>query len=202
MTWYVVRHTNKEKGSFYNERLRHQDQPISAEGREAARRLVSYFAGKPIAAMYVSGYLRTSQTAAAVAESLQLKPVIDERLNEIDNGPLDSMSEEEFRKAYPQEYAAYSSRTADFRFPEGETGQEVRERIISFVEEKRPQHAGEDVLIIAHDGLIRSWMCWLMELPVYRRGDFQVDYCGIMELAYQEEYGRWKLIRYNQTCCG
>ncbi len=138
MTWYVVRHANKEKGNFYNERLRHQDQPISAEGREAAGRLVSFFAGKPIAAMYVSGYLRTSQTAAAVAESLQLKPVIDERLNEIDNGPLDSMSEEEFRKTYPEEYAAYRSRNADFRFPGGETGQEVRERIISFVEEKRP----------------------------------------------------------------
>ncbi len=92
------------------------------------------------------------------------------------------------------------ARTADFRFPGGETGQEVRDRIIAFAEEKQRQHAGEDILIVGHDGLIRAWMCHLMERPVYRRADFQIDFCGLMEIDYQEEYGRWKLIRFNQAC--
>ena len=29
MTVYIIRHAHKEKGDFYNPRLRHQDEPIS-----------------------------------------------------------------------------------------------------------------------------------------------------------------------------
>jgi broad specificity phosphatase PhoE len=200
MTWYVVRHARKEQGDFYNPSLRHQDEPLSAEGREQARKLAGYMAEKPISAIYVSAYVRTLQTAACTAEQLGINPVIDARLNEIDNGLVGAMSEAEFGVAYPVEYAAYMRRSADFRFPGGETGTEVRERIAAFEREKRVQHAGQDILVVAHDGLIRSWMCYLMELPVYRRADFQIDFCGLMEIDYQEEYGRWKLIRFNHPC--
>ena len=67
------------------------------------------------------------------------------------------------------------------------------------MEEKRRQHAGQDILVVSHEGLIRLWMCTLMGLPVYRRGDFSIDFCGLLETDYQPEYERWKLIRFNQA---
>ena len=200
MTWYVLRHAAKEPGNFHNPQLRHQDEPLSAEGRQAAQNLVAYFAHKPIAAIYVSAYQRTWQTIAAVADQLQLTPVVDERLNEIDNGLVDEMTEQEFQRAYPEVWPAYVARTADFRFPGGETGMEVAARIKAFMDEKRAQHAGDDILLVSHEGLIRQMMCTVLGLPVYRRGDFRVDLCGLTELTYQAEYGRWKLLRFNQTC--
>jgi broad specificity phosphatase PhoE len=185
---------------FHNPRLRHQDQPLSARGRQDAQKLVTLFADKPIAAIYVSAYQRTWQTVSGVAEQLQLTPVIDERLNEIDNGLVDEMTEREFEQTYPEVWQAYIARTADFRFPGGESGTEAQERVRDFFEEKLHQHKDSDILLISHEGLIRQMMCYVMGLPVYRRGDFRVNLCGLTELSYLEEHGRWRLLRFNQTC--
>ncbi|CAG1011612.1 alpha-ribazole phosphatase [Anaerolineales bacterium] len=200
MTWYILRHAEKERGGFHNSQLKHQDQPLSEKGRQDSQKLVNLFADKPLAAIYVSAYQRTWQTAACVAEHLQLTPVIDARLNEIDNGLVDEMTEQEFREAYPEVWKAYVARTADFHFPGGESGAEVQARIKDFFDEKLSQHKGADLLIVSHDGWIRQMMCYVMGLPVYRRGDFRVNLCGLTELRYQEEIERWKLLRFNQTC--
>jgi broad specificity phosphatase PhoE len=199
MTWYVLRHAEKEQGNFHNPQLRHQDQPLSTRGRQDAQKLVYIFADKPITAIYVSTYQRTWQTVAHVAEQLQLTPVVDARLNEIDNGLVDEMTESQFEQSYPDVWQAYETRKADFQFPGGESGAEVQERIRDFFEEKLRQHMDSDILLVTHEGLIRQMMCYVMGLPVYRRGDFRVNLCGLTELSYQKEYGRWRLLRFNQT---
>ncbi len=197
MTFYILRHAHKEKGDFFNSKLRHQDEPLIEAGMEAARRLADDFAGRQITAVYISAYLRTAQTAGELARQVGLTPVVDERLNEIDNGRFDGMTEEQIAQAFPEEWAAFKRRERDCRFPGGETGQEAQDRIAAFIEEKRQQHDGQNVVVVSHEGLIRIWMCRLMELPPYRRGDFSVDFCGLMEIEWQEDYGRWKLNRFN-----
>jgi broad specificity phosphatase PhoE len=199
MTWYILRHAEKERGDFHNPHLRHQDRPLSDKGRQEAQKWAGYFTDKAITAIYVSGYIRTRQTIQPAAEGLQIVPVVDERLNEIDNGRVDEMTEEQFRQAYPEEWKAYCARTADFRYPGGETGAEAQSRIMDFVAEKRLEHPGENIVVVSHDGLIRLWVCSILGLPVYRRGDIQMDLCGLTEVSYQEEFGRWKLIRFNQV---
>jgi broad specificity phosphatase PhoE len=199
MTWYILRHGEKEQGNFHNPQLGHQDQPLSAKGRQDAQKLVTVFADKPIAAIYVSKYQRTWQTAAYVAEQLQLTPIVDKRLNEIDSGLVDEMTEHEFERTYPDVWQAYVARTADFRFPGGESGTDVQERLRVFFEEKLSRHKDSDILLVTHEGLIRQMMCYVMGLPVYRRGDFRVNLCGLTELSYQEEHARWRLLRFNQT---
>lgn len=199
MTIYMIRHAEKQRGDFYNPLLRHQDEPISQNGREQARRLWSYFCDKEISAIYISAYLRTSQTIEYVAGQSGIASVIDERLNEIDNGYFDQLSEEEIKQKYPDIWNAYHARSTDFRFPGGETGEEVRARIASFLEEKRSIHAEQNIIVVCHEALIRLLTCYVMDLPVYKRWNFYVDFCGIMEISYQQEYKTWKLIRFNHT---
>jgi broad specificity phosphatase PhoE len=199
-TWYIIRHAEKETGDFFNPRLRHQDEPINPLGQQTAQRLAGYFADKSIAAVYVSAYRRTWQTAEPVARQFHLTPVVDERLNEIDNGRLDGMSDQAIQQTYPEVWQAFVERAYDFRFPDGETGAEAQQRIVSFLEEKRRRHSDENVIAVCHEALIRLWMCTLLNLPVYRRWDFRIDFGGIVEIAYQPDYDSWKLIRFNQTC--
>jgi broad specificity phosphatase PhoE len=199
MKWYFLRHGDKEAGDFYNPHLRHQDRPLSEEGWQAARALTGYFTDKAITEIYVSGYQRTRQTIQPLADVLVLVPVLDERLNEIDNGLVDEMTALEFQQAYPVEWESFRSRRADFRYPGGETGLEAQSRIVDFVDEKIRQHPGRNILIASHDGLIRLWMCHVLGLPVYRRMDFQVDLCGLTEVDYLEDEQRWKLVRFNQA---
>jgi len=196
-TVHIIRHAEKVKGEFYNPNLKHQDEPISANGKLESEKLWSYFSGKSVAAIYISEYLRTAQTAEYVAGRLGLTPVIDKRLNEIDNGLFETLSADEVQNQYPVEWRAFRERKQDFRFPEGETGEEARARIADILEEKRIAHENGNVLFFCHEGLIRILMCHIMGLPVYLRGNFQVDFCGIMEILYQPEYGKWKLVRFN-----
>lgn len=200
MTLYIVRHADKEKGDFTNPRLPLQDPPISQTGEEQARNLLRFFVDREIAYIYVSAYQRTGQTIAFVAEHFGLTPVVDGRLNEIDIGLFEMATEDEVREKFPVEWQAYRKRSSDFRFPEGESGEEAQKRIVEFLEEKRELHGDENVVVVNHDGLIRTLMCYVMNIPVTSRWNFYVDFCGITEITYQPDYGTWRLIRFNQTC--
>ena len=197
-TCYIIRHAEKEKGDFYNPHLRHQDEPISQKGREEARKLWSYLCNKEIEAIYISGYLRTAQTIEYVAQQSGITAVIDERLNEIDNSSIEGMTDEAIRETYPDIWNGFRDRSSDFRFPEGETGEEAKARIAGFLAEKQQIHQNENIVVVSHEGLIRLLICHIMNIPVYERWNFHFDFCGIMEIMYQPDHNDWKLIRFNQ----
>lgn len=197
-TFYILRHAHKEFGGYYNPELRHQDEPITAEGREAAKRLWSFFCEKEISGIYISRYLRTAQTIEYVANQLQITPVVDERLNEVDNGLFEKISDHEIQQTYPDLWQAFRERKQDFRFPEGETGEEARKRIAEFLDEKRNEHSGQNMIVVCHEALVRLTACHILGLPVYSRWNFRVDFCGIMEIKYQPDYQNWQMVRFNQ----
>ena len=199
-TIYFLRHAEKLWGGHFDAALRHQNEPLSPIGVQTAERLAAYFADRSIAAIYISEYLRTRQTIAHTAQQLALTPVVDARLNEVDNGLFDGMTDEAIQQTYPDVWTAFIERKSDFRFPEGETGEEVRQHISTFLDEKRQQHAKETIIAVAHDGLIRLLMCTILRLPVHQRWDFRIDFAGIVEITYQPNYNTWKLIRFNQVC--
>ncbi len=194
----IVRHTNKaEDLAYYNERLRHQDFPITGEGEENALRLAKYFAAHPVRKIFISEYLRTAQTATPVAAQLGVTPVVDARLNEIHNGIIEQLTDEEIIARYPEFWRDFMSGATDVRFPEGETGEEVRARQADLLKDLIAQD--EDCLLISHEGYIRLLLCHILGLPVYRRRLFHIDFCGITELLYDQETGAWKVLRVNHT---
>jgi broad specificity phosphatase PhoE len=199
MTIFLLRHGDKAEGDYHNPLLKHQDPPLSDKGREQSIAVANYFRQTPIASIYVSSYIRTLQTAQPMAELKQIPPIKDRRLNEIDNGYIHEMSEQEFEKEYPAVWKQYVARTADFRFPGGETGQEVRSRLSEFLEEKLKMHGKDNILIVSHDGLIRVCMTYILDIPVYRRSDFKIDLCGMTQVDYQSDVNRWKLFAFNKS---
>lgn len=199
MTIYLLRHGDKAKGNYPHPILSHLDQPLSEIGREQAEAVARYFSQTPLSAIYISEYIRTLQTAQPTAELKQIQMIEDPRLNEIDNGDVGQMTEQEFRIAYPEIWKQYDARTADFRFPGGESGEDVRARISGFLEEKLKLHGTDNILIVSHDGLIRVCMTYLLDIPVYRRGDFKVELCGLTQFEYQDDVNRWKLLSFNKN---
>jgi broad specificity phosphatase PhoE len=103
---------------------------------------------------------------------------------------IDGMNEQEFKDAYPDVWKQYDARIADFRFPGGEMGQDVRARISEFLEEKLNIHEKENLLIFSHDGLIRVCKTYLFDIPVYRRSDFKIDLCGLTQFEYLSDISR------------
>ncbi|WP_459477022.1 histidine phosphatase family protein [Clostridium saccharoperbutylacetonicum] len=197
MRIFISRHGDKIRGRYYNESLKHQDGPLTEKGEISAKRLIEFFDHIEIKRIIVSEYLRTCQTAKYIAENKCITVETDSRLNEIDNGIIESMDEEEIIQKYPEFWRDFNSHTMDVRFPEGETGEEVKLRQKSFLDELIQRD--EDVFIVSHEGYIRLLICHLLDIPVYKRYMFQVDMCGIMEFEYNKSTEEWKIIRFNYT---
>ncbi|MEJ2606561.1 MAG: histidine phosphatase family protein [Anaerolineales bacterium] len=197
MKFYVVRHADKARGDFHNPQLRHNDQPISALGRRQAAKLKRYFGKRRVDAIYVSEYLRTGQTIRSLAKKRGIVPLVDPRLDEIDIGIVEYLSDEEIPLQYPEVWRALVDQDRDFRWPEGETGSEALARIAAFVDEKKMTDVG-NILVVTHDGLIRLLVCHVLDLAVYQRFNLKVDTASVTEIDWDETDRRWKLIRFNQ----
>ena len=196
MKFYFVRHADKAKGDYFNPQLRHDDQPISEFGRKQASKIKKYFQKHAIKSIYISEYIRTEQTARPLARMFEIAPIVDHRLNEIDIGIIDGLSDDEIREKYPEVWNASQDRNRDFRWPEGETGSEAQERIVSFINEQVNQEGS--ILIVTHDGIIRLLISYILGLPVYRRFSLQVDTASVTEIEWDRGKSSWKLIRVNQ----
>jgi broad specificity phosphatase PhoE len=197
MKIFVSRHGDKICGGYYNESLKHQDEPLSEKGEIMARNLIDFLAHVDIKRIIVSEYLRANQTAKYIAEYKGIPVEKDKRLNEIDNGKIDSLNDEEIIEKYPEFWSDFNSHTMDVRFPGGETGEEVKLRQKSLLNELTQRD--EDVLLVSHQGYIRLLLCHLLDIPVYKRHQFKVDMCGITELEYDKAANEWKIIRFNYT---
>jgi len=197
VTVFLVRHGHKAAGDFRDPRLRLNDQPLSPWGRRQARRLSRWLRGRGVAAIAVSEYRRTAETARPLARRLGVTPVVDPRLDEIDIGRLDGLSDEEVRVRFPEAWRASEERSADFRWPGGETGAEALGRIAGFMREQEARTS--DLLVVAHDGIIRLFVCHVLGIPVWRRFGMKIDHAGITELAWDPARRRWDLIRFNQV---
>lgn len=197
MKIYIVRHGEKKSGAYFNHYLGHKDQPLSDAGEKSAKKLVDYFKQMTIKKIIASEYLRTFETAYYVALDKGLEVVRDKRLNEIDNGLIDMLSVEEIQLKYPEFWSDFMQASKDVRFPGGETGEEVRLRQNDLLNELI--QAGEDTILFSHEGYMRLLMCTILDLPVYKRRLFKVDFCGIIELEYHTELKAWQILKCNQT---
>ncbi len=196
MKLYFLRHAERDtSGDFFNPALGHQDNPLTERGLAQARALPAAFAGKEIASLRISAYRRTALTAAPLAEARCLEPIVDARLNEIDNGVIETLSPEEIRAAYPDFWEAYRSRTSDYRFPGGESGAEVKARQDALLAELTAR--GEDAVLVSHEGYIRLLLCNVLGLPVYHRGRFRIDFCSTTELEYDGDRGDFRVVAVN-----
>lgn len=196
MKFHLVRHGDKASGDYTNPRFRHQDQPLSDLGRQQANRLRDYLVTRPVAAIYTSEYIRTEQTARPLAEALQITPLVDARLNEIDNGLIEGLTDEQVGERFPEVWAAVLDGDRDFQWPGGESGAGAQRRIVEFIHQHRDEEG--EMVVIAHDGIIRLLVCHILKMPVYHRFSLQLNTAGITEIEWDPVRHSWKLIRFNQ----
>lgn len=122
---------------------------LTEEGKKHAQVLRSFFTDLDF---IVSSPLdRAVETAKPTADKLGLKVVIDDLLREFDFGDLDGKSEEGEAKE-----ALFKRREdLDFKFPNGESYNDVLKRIDLFLENLLSKKY-KKVLIVSHAGVCRA----------------------------------------------
>lgn len=180
LTIHIMRHGevhNPDK-TFYG---RLPNFYLSKTGREQAIAAGKASADKPIVAVYASPMERTQETAGLIVEQLpaELQITIDERLIEV-NTPLDGTPQETLEKINFDIY--------DGNEPPYEQPQDVRQRLIGFLQEKRQQHANEHIIAVTHGDLVVSSFMFAKSQPANDIGRSKTQANRIQALGLPEVY--------------
>jgi len=156
------------------------DAPLSAEGRRQAAALAGQLARLNGAHILASPLRRTRETAEiALGANGAFK--IDNNLREIDFGRWEGMSFEEIAAADPAAVDRWAVPDGDFTFPDGEGIRAFRERIVAAAERIAAVPAGT-VVLFAHGGVIRFFICHFLGLPDRHHLLFDIHPASISEI--------------------
>lgn len=172
--------------------------PLSEAGLRQARRLAEACRRYAPIALYTSPLPRALQTAVLLAETLGLPAQPLEALQETHLGTLEGLTGQEFRARYPQVAALWGRDPSTVTFPGGESLGGVQARAWRAVRGLRERHAGETVLAVSHNFVIRALVCRVLDLPLSRFRAVQVDLASLTVLEVDGENGR--LLALNDAC--
>lgn len=131
----------------------HADPPLNETGRRQAADLAERLAGDGIVAVYSSDLARASETARTVAQRLDLPVVEDPALREIDVGSWSGLTRAEVEQRFPEGFARWLGGEIGH---DGETREQLTERAVRATMQIAARHAGENVLVVTHGGVIRA----------------------------------------------
>jgi probable phosphoglycerate mutase len=187
------------------------DIPLSALGQDQSRAVGAWFARMPAEqrpdVVLMSPYLRAQDTARLISECAGLSTsdvISDERLREKEFGILDGLTLSGVAKVYPDQ-AELRRVLGKFyhRPPGGESWCDVILRLRSLLDTVSLHHAGQRVLIVAHQVVVLC-LRYVIEsldeeqiLAIDHIGD--VANCSVTEYLYDSSGGgdRLELERYN-----
>lgn len=112
-------------------------------------------ADQSIDALYISNLTRTALTAAPLAATRRLDPVVREGLREISAGELEMKGDMPSIEAYLDVLKSWLMGDLSVRMPGADTGYEVLERFDAVVEEAAVAHRA--VAMVSHGAMIRFW---------------------------------------------
>jgi broad specificity phosphatase PhoE/predicted kinase len=151
--------------------------------------------GSPIT-VWTSTLRRTIQTAFPLTEA----PVKWRALDEIDAGLCDGMTYAEIKEKMPSEYAARKADKFVYRYPRGESYEDVIQRLDPIIIEMERQRA--PLLVIAHQAILRAIYGYFMDKPPAEIPYLEIPLHTVIRLtptAYGCEEKRFPLLTITQS---
>uniref|UniRef100_A0A667FP91 6-phosphofructo-2-kinase/fructose-2,6-biphosphatase 3 n=1 Tax=Lynx canadensis TaxID=61383 RepID=A0A667FP91_LYNCA len=134
------------------------DSGLSSRGRKFANALSKFVEEQNLKDLKVW----TSQLKSTIqtAEALRLPYEQWKALNEIDAGVCEEMTYEEIRDTYPEEYTLREQDKYYYRYPTGESYQDLVQRLEPVIMELERQ---ENVLVICHQAVLRCLLAYFLD---------------------------------------
>lgn len=132
----------------------HADRPLTDRGREQARALAERLRDVELDAVYSSDLARARKTAEIVAAEHGLPVHELAALREVDVGAWAGLTRAEAEERFPDAYRRWVS--GGEGWDDGETYEQVTERVVGAVKAIADAHPGRRILVVAHGGTIRA----------------------------------------------
>jgi probable phosphoglycerate mutase len=136
---------------------------------------------KPVA-IYVSPLERARETAAPIASTLKLRPVVERGLLECDFGAwtgkkLSLLS----RKA---EWKNVQHSPSTFRFPQGESFAEMQQRVWATLERLAAKHRGRCIVVVSHADTIKAAVTFAQGVPLDLFQRTVISTCSVSAIGF------------------
>jgi 2,3-bisphosphoglycerate-dependent phosphoglycerate mutase len=161
----------------------HADPPLNETGRAQARALARELGGENFAAAYTSPLRRAAETARILGDSLCLEPVPDMSLKEVDVGSWSGLTRTEVEERFSSGFARWLQ--YGHGWEDGETYDELGERVVSGLLRIAGRHDGGRVLAVTHGGPIRSALASAERVSFEdaRRSIHVIGNCAVVRIA-------------------
>jgi broad specificity phosphatase PhoE len=186
---WIARHANRldfVNPDWFLTAERRYDPPLSNDGMVQAQQLAKRLKKENITHIFASPFLRTVQTANAVAEMLNLPIKLEKGLSEWLNPAW--MSEEPERlstpalaKLFPRIDTSYTSRIAA-KYPE--THEKVRERSGQTARCLATEFFPEDILLVAHGASVLGGAMGLV--GEIAKTEVKASLCSLVKVVRQD----------------
>jgi alpha-ribazole phosphatase len=176
MEVYLVRHTETicEKGICYGQSDVGIRQPYDAIFESILNQLPQD------AILYSSPLQRCTVLAKYILENTKIDSIIeDSRLMEMNFGDWELEKWDEI----PQEVLnPWMEDFVNVRVPNGESFVELNDRVLDFWKNKLTKETGKPVIIVAHAGVIRSFLCKINDLSLKDAFQNKVNYGDVIKI--------------------
>lgn len=152
---YLIRHAETiDENSI---RYTNENEILSIEGEEAAKKLSENKELNEIDTIWCSSYVRAKQTAKYIAYKNKIKYNLDDRLCERKLGNIEDLAEfmkdKETRDPSREQLAFL-----DFKTRDGESANETNKRMTECINEIIKKYEGKRIAIVSHGGSIKFFL--------------------------------------------
>lgn len=192
----LVRHGETE----WNAERRIQGQidiGLNQTGRKQAEAAGRWLKDAGITALYSSDLQRAWTTAQAIGTALGLTPTPVPEMRERRYGVFEGLTYAEAQQKFPDGYAAFEGRNADYAFENGESLKVMYARVTGKLQEIAAAHPGESVVVVLHGGVLDVINRFVRSHSLEMPRDFLIPNAGINWISTVD--GVWTLESWGQT---
>ncbi len=174
---------------------------LTGFGERQARAVPLALEGRPVGALAVSSLVRTSLTAAPLAEDRAVEPIVLDGLREVEAGDLEMSADSADHHVYLETVFAWARGDLGRRMPGGPDGHAFLGRFDDAV--RRLAAMGKDVVVaVSHGAAIRSWASARVRgLDVEEVEHTPLANTGLIEIEGDPSSG-WRLVDWQHEPIG
>lgn len=169
-TVYLIRH-GEAMGNVNETFQGHIDCEISPKGKKQLECLKERFKDIPYDVIFSSPLIRAMDTAKAVNYYHSHTIQQDKGLMEINGGGMEGVKWSELVTLFPKEFELWSSNHSKFAIADGESMEQLYNRITLTVTKLAARNRGKTIAIVSHGCAIRNFLCYAHDIPLSGIGD-------------------------------
>ncbi|HEY2627611.1 MAG TPA: histidine phosphatase family protein [Usitatibacter sp.] len=175
----------------------HGDSGLTEEGISQAEAIGARLVNEPCDILISSDLGRAHETAKRIS-SRNGQPVhLDPRLRERAFGAGEGMSYAELDRAYPGAFLRTGTVDPDLCVPGGESRRQFHTRVRDAFEDIVARHAGRNVIVVAHGGVLTSLYRHIHGIPIETAHPIAISNASYNRM--QHDAGRWSIEVWSDT---